>query len=312
MSFIDTLTVEITPSGGHSYAGPVSSQNLQNLSAAEVTFWAPYDAYLSMRSFLHQVQPVTLAQDMWSYCFHIDGPLNHLPLPTLSLLGIGSNSSESVVMWADTLDVVMYTVFTDSIVPQSTSYFPFFNPGPEDAVAFSCNPDDPGMLMVWYEASSNEIRARHYQDEWNDFDHTVAVCLTNVEQGNIAVYSVDDGYWVAWFASGEDRPMLAFIERSIVTGITFEDEQQNLEPSMRIASNPFSESIAIFVENIDAELALHIFDMSGRLVRVLEPLQSSVYIWDGSDYTGSQTEKGVYLIRGEVPGGYVSARLVKL
>ena len=86
----------------------------------------------------------------------------------------------------------------------------------------------------------------------------------------------------------------------------------NLEPSMRISSNPFSESVAITVENADAKIELYVFDMSGRVIRVLEPLQNSVYIWDGSDDAGLQTAKGVYLIRCEMPGGCVYARLVRL
>lgn len=313
LGLIDTLTAELTSSGYTWTSGPVSSQNIDNLSVSNAYLWQPYQYpdYIRMRSHLHQMVP-SRADSMLTHCFCLCGPFESIPYFNFALLGLGSNSTECLTLWADTTNTVFSTVFTDSIVPQSTSCFPFQHPGHDDAVALSCNPDDPGMLMVWYEPSTCEIRARHYQNLWNDYDHIVADCPTSVEKGNITVYSVDDGYWVAWLRNGEDYPELEYIDRSMVTAISHEGETPDPGGILSVSTNPFRGSVTIGLEVCCTVTSLRVFDMAGRSVRNLQSIADGIYLWNGCDESGSRAAAGIYLLRAETDEGNLTARLVKL
>ena len=313
LSLIDTLAVELTTCGCNWASGPVSSQSIDNLSVSTARLWQPYQYpdYLRMRSHLHQMAP-SRADSMWTHCFYLCGPFESTSYLYFSLLGLGSSSSECLTLWADTTYTVFSTVFTDSIVPQSTSYFPFQHPGHDDAVALSCNPDDPGMLMAWYEPSTCEIRARHYQNLWNDFDHIVADCPTSVEKGNITVYSVDDGYWIAWLRNGEDNPEYEYIDRSIVTAISHEGETPDPCGILSVSTNPFRGNVTIGLEGYCTVTSLQVFDMAGRSVRNLQSIADGIYLWNGCNESGTQAAAGIYLLRAETDEGNLTARLVKL
>ncbi|RKZ29446.1 hypothetical protein DRQ36_08620 [bacterium] len=67
-----------------------------------------------------------------------------------------------------------------------------------------------------------------------------------------------------------------------------------------IYPNPFNMNCRIELEGVSAETEIEIFDLTGRLVRVLYPADAdklSGIIWDGRDNSGRNLPSGVYLIR---------------
>ncbi|MBD3279000.1 MAG: T9SS type A sorting domain-containing protein [Candidatus Aegiribacteria sp.] len=314
LSLIDTLCVELTTGGYTWTAGPVSSQSIDNLSVSTTSLWQPYDdpiRTLRMRSHLHQMVP-SRADSMLTHCFCLCGPFESTSPLHFELLGLGSSSGECLTLWEDTANTVFSTVFTGGIVPESTVEFPYQEPSHDDAVALTCNPDDPGMLLVWYEPSIGEIRMRHYQDEWNDYYHILPERVGIVEKGNIAVYSIDDGYWIAWLENGASQPKLAFIDRSMVTAISDEAGNHESTEVLKFSSNPFRGSVTILVEGTSTESSIQLFDMTGRRVDELVPTADDSYIWDGCDASGHKVAAGVYLLRVETSAGILTGRLLLL
>ena len=208
--------------------------------------------------------------------------------------------------------MMYYSVFTDSIAPDFTDEFLFDAPTSTNPVAMSCNPEDPGLLLVWYDDPLHQLRVRHYQDEWNDFDHVIASCPSGVSPRNIAVYSGTDGYYVTWLPVGAAQPELVFVDRATVTGISNRGESQLISPVLRVSSNPFNKGVSIFVDNFTSLEELLVFDLSGRIVRILQSTDWGSFHWNGCNTLGSNVSSGVYIVLGITENGNVSTRLVKL
>ncbi|MCD4774991.1 MAG: hypothetical protein K8S15_02945 [Candidatus Aegiribacteria sp.] len=310
----DTLSTEI-----HNYAysmqpffGPLSTQQLRHLSVTAHCTACPMSHFQgSISSHLHQITPISRIDEMWSHRFYIVYTTGGVPFD-LGLVGAGSSSSESVVLWEDTSGVMQYSVFTDSIAPDATYGFPFTAPAFSNTVAMSGNPEDSGLLLVWYDSSLQEIRARHYESEWNDFNYVIASCPSGISHGNIAVYSVTDGYYIAWLPDGATQPELVFVDRATVTGIHDGQESPLVFPIVNISSNPFTECVSLTLENAVSVEELLVFDMSGRIVRSLKSTDSGSFHWDGSNTQGSSVSSGVYIVLGISEYRNVSARLVKI
>lgn len=293
------------------FSGPLSTQQIQHISVTAHCTACPMSYFEgSICSYLHQIAPVSRIDEMWCHGIYA---VETYGIPfDLGLIGAGSNSSQAVVIWEDTSSVMQYSVFTDSIAPDVTYEFPFNAPDLTNPAAMSCNPEDPGLLLVWFDNNLDQIRVRHYQDEWNDFDHVIASCPSGVLPGNIAVYSVEDGYYVAWLPGEESPPEFAFVDRATVTGIHDQPESPMISPVISISANPFIECVSFTLKNTVSIEELLVFDMYGRVVCTLHPTDDGTFHWDGYNNTGSTVSSGVYFIMGAAEKGIVSAGLVKL
>jgi hypothetical protein len=242
------------------------------------------------------------------------GAFDTLPQYPPTLMALGSCSDKALLLWEDAYGEVFYSDFNCiSPEPVTTVTYPWSQPDENNSCAMSANPDDAGMLLAWYQGG--EIRCRHYLGDWNDFDHIVATGISNVGENNIDVCSVDDGYWIAWFANGAPEPELAFVPRDVVTGI--EDDTQPGPPVIQIdvSPNPCDGSMTIHLQGVPGagEVELQIYDGSGRLIRILNadhPISSME--WDCRDSGGNECSQGMYFVRAFAGGSHTSAKVILL
>ncbi len=292
-------------------AGPVMCQDAWPAFATDMRYAGsgPYPGYVRLTSFTHN--PPSDSLNLLSDIFHSTAStLPYYP----RMMAFGSCLQKGLLMWADGWGTVMYSDF-DCIdpVPLSTQTYQWSVPSRSSPCAMSGNPEDEGLLLVWRHAG--EIRCRHYQGEWNGFDHIVQTGVSTVAVGNIAVCSVEDGYWVAWLASGATEPELVFVSRDVVTGIESGEGFHADNLSMVLSPNPCPGSLSISLFGISGEAVsdIRIYSTDGRLIRALT-LQACnrPVIWDGCDSSGDLAPSGTYLVRGIVENRSVSARFVKL
>ena len=77
--------------------------------------------------------------------------------------------------------------------------------------------------------------------------------------------------------------------------------------------NPSSGGVSIVVPSLYAEdVELFVYDVSGKVVRVLTERNGSTFIWDGNDSSGHEAPCGTYIIRGVVEDISATVRFVKL
>jgi hypothetical protein len=83
------------------------------------------------------------------------------------------------------------------------------------------------------------------------------------------------------------------------------------------APNPFvgATSIAFSVPDATEVWSVHIYDLSGRLVRRLDVpsgTRTGLLVWDGRNRSGAFASSGVYFARLSGSGGSAQTRIVKL
>ena len=77
--------------------------------------------------------------------------------------------------------------------------------------------------------------------------------------------------------------------------------------------NPSAGGVSIIVPSIYAEdVELFVYDISGKVVRILAERNGSTFIWDGCDSSGHEAPTGTYIIRGIVEDRSATVRFVKL
>jgi hypothetical protein len=77
--------------------------------------------------------------------------------------------------------------------------------------------------------------------------------------------------------------------------------------------NPSCGGVSIVVPSIYAEdVELFVYDLAGKVVRVLSERNGSTFIWDGHDSSGHEAPTGTYIIRGIVEDRTATVRFVKL
>ncbi|RKX63366.1 MAG: hypothetical protein DRP42_07710, partial [Tenericutes bacterium] len=77
--------------------------------------------------------------------------------------------------------------------------------------------------------------------------------------------------------------------------------------------NPSAGGVSIIVPSLYAEdVELFVYDLSGKVVRILAERNGSTFIWDGRDSSGHEAPTGTYIIRGVVEGRSAAVRFVKL
>lgn len=303
----DTLQITVgNMSYDHDYRGPVSTQQLEHLSTTAYTgggMWFEAEA----ASYLHQPAPsrTDARGDMWDHRFYwID--YAEPPLEA-HMMALGSSSDQAVALWEDTSGTIRYTVFSDSIAPDGTWELPFPEPGPGRPAAMSRNPELQGLLMGWF--CDGQVRVRHYQGEWNAYDHVVGEGVSWVEEGNVAVHGVSGGFWVAWLESGEDAPELVFVDSASVSGTA--RGPVPVGAALEVFPNPFTACLTVDLGG-DSDGEVRVYDLSGRMVARLVPDDGGVCTWNGRDESGRAVPAGAYILRAVTGGGEAVSRVVRL
>ena len=314
MILCDTLTCYLGYGfGPPRFLGPIVLSDLNPLIISYRYYCDPMFFHAWISSFLHQEQtaPADEAGDMAAHCIwgYTGDPYSGTFQVSVSTLG--SSSYEAVGIWSDSTDTQYYSVFEDSIAPSSTAEYPFPHPTPSEPAAMSRNPLDSGILLAWYQ--NGEIRARHWEGEWNNSDYIIASGQPSIDVDEIAVCSVDDGYWVTWLPDGANQPILEYVERGAVTGIETDYHYVPTQFILHASENPFTESVSIFVEGYSIPCKLEVFDLSGRLVRILENnYEGNTFMWDGKSNSGREMPPGAYFIQTSSTDNLASIAVVKL
>ena len=76
--------------------------------------------------------------------------------------------------------------------------------------------------------------------------------------------------------------------------------------------NPFAESVTLHMSFADGPATLEIYDLTGRMVRRYEGVDSAEILWDGRDWRGRILPGGVYVCRMMTPAGSSTARVTLL
>jgi len=219
------------------------------------------------------------------------------------ILALGSCTDAAVLLWVDGWGDVHFSDYNCSEpAPISTETYPWPFPAPGTPCAMSCDPDDEGLLLVWRQ--SGDIRCRHYQDGWNEYDRIIKTSTGGISEGNIAVCGVEEGYWVAWLSS-TGYPELQFVARDSVTSIG-ECEYMPVTHRLTVSPNPFRESLSIELEGITGPAFMRIYDLSGRLIHSTASLNCS-FTWIPVDFP-----PGTYLIVVDSDGFSSSRRILLL
>jgi hypothetical protein len=298
LAVTDTLGVEV-----NSYAGSVTTwtRPVTSANGMPVLLWTFFHGYFGSTMVhtagMHQEDPAPVTgsySPMLHENFYNPGTGSYSPGEVRAL---GSCAAHSVGLWT-TMDEaeLRYSTF-DGVDPGAaeTAAWPFGYLLAQPC-AMSCNPVDPGLLLVWY--SSGSVMCRHYQGEWNDYSHVVMTGVGSFGDDNIAVCSVSDGYWAAWLEYGSDRPVVVFIPRDSVTGISSPD---TAAPGNGAAvwPNPCGGMLSISVNSSGSPCTVEIYDMNGRLAGTAVPDGQGTCHWD----TRGQPV-GTLLVRVTGPGVY--------
>jgi len=270
----------------------------------------PWPAGAGFLSFVHNppADSVNLLEDIFYW-----GTNESVPDWPPRLMALGSGHDDAVSLWEDAYGQVFFAGF-DCMSPESlySAPYPWSYPGEENSCAMSANPLDPGILLAWYQ--DGEIRCRHYQEEWNGFDHIVATGVGAVDEYNIAVSSVYDGYWIAWLESGASEPELVFVDRGTVTGIE-EGSPEPQSPALCLFPNPCSRSLSIDIEGLPLSepYKILIHDCSGRLVSEINlERDEQVATWDCSYKRGDICINGIYFVTLIGSGSSVTEKVLLL
>jgi len=219
------------------------------------------------------------------------------------VIAAGSDLGITVALWGESgMDNVYTSIFIDDVQPTSTESFPFPYPRNQPS-AMSCHPYYDGMLLAWIQGS--ELRCRHFDGEWNGYDHIVQTGLGMVTDQNIAVCSDVDGYWIAWLENGASEPEVAFVPRDSVTGISGSGIS-SVEITLDLFPNPFRNLLHIAPSGFTGNCRISIYDTAGRIVESTT-MSSDVWDWDASSIP-----TGLYSIVAESPEGTISRRVIHL
>lgn len=208
--------------------------------------------------------------------------------PEPVLMASGSCSSNAIFLWSDSTETVYYSLHDCENGIVSTIPFPGQGPLCSQAAGMSANPNDPGLLLAWYDGSN--ILCRHYQEGWNDYAYVLAEDILTVIPGNIAVCSVEEGYWVAYLLAQYTYPFMIFVDRDDITSI--EARNGSIEPvTVRTFPNPFAETLSVNLQGASNYFKAVLYDHSGRVVR-RETYGESTVQWNTADLPA-----GFYLVR---------------
>ncbi len=296
----DTLGVSID-----SYAGSINSYTRPVCcgTSPPTMLWSWHNGYmtplLDVFAGVHVIDGDPVQGDfepMLHNCFHddyCDGQVR----------AIGSCSSAVLGFWTtnDNQELYCSVLQPGSCIPDSSAAAPYGIPVLSQ-IAMSANPDDDGLLAIWQ--SGDEIICAHWDGEWNDYCHVVATGVQDLYDRDLAVCSVDSGYFAAW--STPDVPQVIFIPRDIVTSV--EPHDANSSSQLEVEPNPVVSGTALTV-TLQGSLAapVEIYDLSGRLVIRVESGDLESVTIDTSGLC-----PGTYLISSGIDGDRLTRKIVVL
>jgi hypothetical protein len=302
MYMTDTLGVSID-----SYAGSINaySRPVCCATSTPAMFWSWHNGYmtplLDVYAGIHQMDGTPVPGDfepMMYDCFYsdyCDGEVR----------AAGSCATEAVGFWTQSDDTELYySVLRPGLAcPDSLTPAPYGIPVMA-AIALSSSPDDYGLLLVWQDG--DEILCGHWDGEWNGYCHVVETGVPDLYNGNLAVCSVDSGYFVAW--SAPEVPEIRFVPRDVVTYIEGEAQGSQVHGGILISPNPVASGMSINIR-IDGPCTspLGLYDLNGRLVSRTEPDEMG-----NASLDTSGMPPGTYILRCPSEGGTVTCKMILL
>jgi hypothetical protein len=170
----------------------------------------------------------------------------------------------------------------------------------------ACSTDVPAVYLVRTNANGDTLWTRTFGGP--DFD--VGYSVQETDDGGFVIagqtYSFGAGRSDFYLIKSDENGRLAVAEpkadtpRASVRSLTCEPNP--FRGSMRI-------SLSVQIPAADP-VSLRIYDVQGRLVRTLGSGQVPQADWDGRDDAGQLLRSGTYLIRCDVSGEHVTARVV--
>ncbi|MCK5117497.1 MAG: T9SS type A sorting domain-containing protein [Candidatus Aegiribacteria sp.] len=293
------------------HAGPVndysqSPRPFNLMGSSVIAFreynWFSHEYYHSVVSLSYDmpIETTDLLPPLFEYSIYSE---TNYSSSWARVIAAGSDLGITVALWGESgLDNVYTSIFIDDVQPTSTEAFPFPYPRNQPS-AMSCHPYYDGMLLAWIQGS--ELRCRHFDGEWNDYDHIVQSGLGTVTDQNIAVCSDVDGYWIAWLENGASEPEVVFVPRDSVTGISGSGIS-SIEMTLDLFPNPFGNVLHIAPSGFTGNCRISIYDTAGRIVESTT-MSSDVWDWDASSIP-----TGLYSIVAESPEGTISRRVMHL
>jgi hypothetical protein len=209
---------------------------------------------------------------------------------TPGISALGASSEDIMLIWWDIDEVLRCTVYDGTSVSSVEEYpFPGDGPIPNFAAAMTSRPTEEGLLLAWRD-SFNRILCRHYDGEWNEYAHVAAADAWSLAEDNLAVCSVEDGYWIVWLPSASSYPEFVFVQRDMVTSI---GEESNTESSLffDVWPNPFMNLLHVSLTDVPENCLFEVFDNTGRLVHQSD-VENTEICWNSSRYPS-----GAYYVR---------------
>ncbi|MBN2587383.1 MAG: T9SS type A sorting domain-containing protein [Candidatus Fermentibacteraceae bacterium] len=302
MYITDTLGVSID-----SYAGNINSYSRPVCCATSTPamFWSWHNGYmtplLDVYAGIHQINGDPVSGDfepMMHDCFYsdyCDGEVR----------AAGSCATEAAGFWTRSDDTELYySVLRPGFAcPDSLTPDPYGIPVLA-AIALCSSPDDYGMLLVWQDG--DEILCGHWDGEWNGYCHVVETGVSDLYNGNLAVCSVDSGYFVAWAAP--EVPEIRFVPRDVVTSIEGGTRSPQPRNCIRISPNPVAAGMSINIR-IDGSCTspLELYDLNGRLLFRTEPDETGKASLDTSGMP-----PGTYILRCASEAGATMCKMILL
>lgn len=175
----------------------------------------------------------------------------------------------------------------------STKYKSIYHDFPSDVwynLTFTCSGDSLIFLI--------EVTSTGQQWEFSAIDPYPA-------SGRVGLMAGDEyhAYW-DWFQAIPE------------VGIAEDTNPGCDEFSVSVRPNPFYSIITFNLTGISDDVTLHIYDISGHLVRSIEAIyqdtSSSAVVWDGVDDSGNHAPSGVYFVKpNHIGSSSVSLRIIK-
>jgi len=151
----------------------------------------------------------------------------------------------------------------------------------------------------------------------NDWENMGAWCDTIFEPRSLVGY-IDSTHRYIQYRVGmttESRfgtPVLDEV-RFYWSSMGIEGGSETEEFVITAVPNPSAGGVSIVVPSLYAEdVELFVYDLSGKVVRVLTERNGSSFIWNGCDSSGHEAPTGTYIIRGIVEDRSAAVRFVKL
>lgn len=144
---------------------------------------------------------------------------------------------------------------------------------------------------VWQQLSEGQYRSHSAAAMSSDNTVTILDGLNdeNIPTGHVWNYNIDDDSWM-----------------NVVSIFSLPTQNEN---NLNRSPNPFSESVEInFGDATNVPQQISIYDINGRLVKIIETDQQNSISWDGREFSGAAVAKGSYFIVAE---GYNSTKVIK-